>query len=53
MSRESYNSVQAANSGNRSPGSRAAPNRRIVTELPTVDRSPSREYGTRGSPTGT
>lgn len=50
MSREPYNSVPAANSGARSPGARAA-NRRI-TELPTVDRSPSREYASRGSPLG-
>lgn len=49
MSRESYNPVQASNSGARSPG--RATNRRL-TELPTVDRSPSRDYATRGSPSG-
>lgn len=50
MSREAYNSVPALNPGTRSPG-RAS---RRLTELPTVDRSPSREYeyNTRGSPLG-
>lgn len=54
MSREPYNSVAAANSGTRSPGTgpiRSTSARRI-TELPTVDRSPSRDYATRGSPSG-
>lgn len=53
MSREPYNSA-AANSGTRSPGTgpiRSTSTRRI-TELPTVDRSPSRDYATRGSPSG-
>lgn len=50
MSRDPYNSVAAASSGARSPGARTS-NRRI-TELPTVDRSPSREYASRGSPLG-
>lgn len=45
MSRDDYNPVTS--SGVRSPGR----NRRL-TELPTVDRSPSRDYGTRGSPLG-
>ena len=36
------------NLGSGSPG---RPSRRL-TELPTVDRSPSRDYGTRGSPLG-
>lgn len=43
MSREVYhNSLPAINTGTRSPGTRAS---RRLTELPTVDRSPSREYG--------
>lgn len=46
MSREAYNSLP--NIGSRgSPGTRA----RRLTELPTVDRSPSRDYQ-RGSPLG-
>lgn len=46
MSREAYNSLP--NIGSRgSPGARA----RRLTELPTVDRSPSRDYP-RGSPLG-
>lgn len=48
MSREPYNSVTAVNSGTRSPGRTS----RRLTELPTVDRSPSRDYGSRGSPLG-
>lgn len=48
MSRDAYNSVPAVSSGTRSPG-RAS---RRLTELPTVDRSPSRDYGARGSPLG-
>ncbi|CAD7014928.1 unnamed protein product [Ceratitis capitata] len=43
MSRDDYNPVTS--SGVRSPG-----RSRRLTELPTVDRSPSRDYGTRGSP---
>ncbi|KXJ79029.1 hypothetical protein RP20_CCG002693 [Aedes albopictus] len=46
MSREAYSSGQTVNTGTRSPG---RPSRRL-TELPTVDKSPSREYGARGSP---
>lgn len=46
MSREAYNSLP--NIGTRaSPGNRA----RRLTELPTVDRSPSRDFH-RGSPLG-
>lgn len=55
MSREPYSSVAAANSGPRSPVSgqiRSAPASRRITELPTVDRSPSRDYAARGSPSG-
>lgn len=48
MSREAYSSGQTVNTGTRSPG---RPSRRL-TELPTVDKSPSREYGARGSPLG-
>lgn len=48
MSREAYNQVPANNSGTRSPGRSS----RRLTELPTVDRSPSRDYGSRGSPLG-
>lgn len=48
MSREAFSSGQAINTGTRSPG---RPSRRL-TELPTVDRSPSRDYGARGSPLG-
>lgn len=54
MSREQYNSVATANTGARSPVSgqiRSAATNRRLTELPTVDRSPSRDY-TRGSPSG-
>lgn len=51
MSREAYNSLPAINTGTRSPGTARTPNRRL-TELPTVDRSPSRDYGSRGSPLG-
>ncbi len=47
MSREPYNSA-AVSSGTRSPGRTG----RRLTELPTVDRSPSRDYGSRGSPLG-
>ena len=43
MSREAYNSLPNI-------GSRGSPGRRL-TELPTVDRSPSRDYQ-RGSPLG-
>lgn len=53
MSREPY--TAAANSGSRSPTTgqiRSAPASRRITELPTVDRSPSRDYATRGSPSG-
>jgi hypothetical protein len=49
MSREAYNSLPAINTGTRSPGT--ARTSRRLTELPTVDRSPSRDY-TRGSPLG-
>lgn len=45
MSRDDYNSVTVVSSGIRSPG-----RSRRLTELPTVDRSPSRDYGARGSP---
>ncbi|GAB0086578.1 ERC protein 2-like [Sergentomyia squamirostris] len=48
MSREAYTSAPAISSGARSPGRST----RRITELPTVDHSPSREYGTRGSPIG-
>ena len=47
MSREAYNSLP--NIGTRgSPGNRT----RRLTELPTVDRSPSRDFIQRGSPLG-
>lgn len=46
MSRDDYNPI-ASSSGVRSPG-----RSRRLTELPTVDRSPSRDYGARGSPLG-
>ncbi|BFG05327.1 trichohyalin [Drosophila madeirensis] len=46
MSRDEYNPVNS--SGVRSPG-----RVRRLQELPTVDRSPSRDYGApRGSPLG-
>jgi len=45
MSRDDYNPVNS--SGVRSPG-----RVRRLQELPTVDRSPSRDYGARGSPLG-
>ena len=45
MSRDEYNPVTS--SGVRSPG-----RSRRLTELPTVDRSPSRDYGARGGPLG-
>jgi hypothetical protein len=44
MSREAYNSLPNI-------GSRGSPGTRRLTELPTVDRSPSRDYQ-RGSPLG-
>lgn len=50
MSREPYNSVPTANSGARSPGGRATSRR--LTELPTVDQSPSRDYASHNSPQG-
>lgn len=51
MSREPYNSA-TANSGSPGTGPIRSASARRITELPTVDRSPSRDYATRGSPSG-
>lgn len=45
MSREAYASLPNI-------GTRGSPGTRRLTELPTVDRSPSRDYQGRGSPLG-
>lgn len=53
MSRELYNPVAPSNSDARSvPGPIRSTSSRRITELPTVDRSPSRDYPTRRSPSG-